>query len=373
LRFEGQFKPALVGTGLALGARKYCAAASVLTHVFALVLTLCLAACGSGGNGEHLGERVVPLGQPVPKGGGFYQIGKPYEVAGLVYTPREEPTYDRVGTASWYGELFHGRRTANGEIYDMDRLSAAHPTLPLPVYARVTNLNNGRSIVVRINDRGPYARDRIIDLSRRSAELLGFRGNGTATVRVKYLGRAPLSGDDSYEWRYLASQSWARYALKGGSATAKGAPTEVGSISEKLPLENPENLARPWKAVAPPGATEPTPPGWSATTRPTGPLQAQFTGSIPKDQKPVANDQKSVAAANGPTIQAGSFKSKDNADRARTTLSAIAPVDVAEVTVGHDVYYRVRVGPFQTVAKAKAALGKVTQAGYRGAKLTAQD
>ncbi len=154
-------------------------------------LALGLSGCGGHNNGETLGERVIPLGQPVPKGGGFYQVGKPYQVGSLVYTPREDPGYDRVGSASWYGELFHGRRTANGEIYDMDRLSAAHPTLPLPVYARVTNLNNGRTIVVRINDRGPYASDRIIDLSRRSAELLGFRNHGTATVRVKYLGRAP--------------------------------------------------------------------------------------------------------------------------------------------------------------------------------------
>ena len=102
-------------------------------------------------------------------------IGKPYQVGGIWYTPREEPGYNRVGRASWYGELFHGRRTANGEIYDMDRLSAASPTLPLPVYAQVTNLTNGRTIVVRVNDRGPYANDRIIDLSRRSAEVLGFR------------------------------------------------------------------------------------------------------------------------------------------------------------------------------------------------------
>ena len=189
-----------------------------------LIATLCLglSACGSGNN-ERLGERVVPLGQPVPKGGGVYQIGKPYQVGGLTYTPREDPGYDRVGNASWYGELFHGRRTANGEIYDMDRLSAAHPTLPLPVYARVTNLNNGRTIVVRINDRGPYARDRIIDLSRRSAELLGFRNNGTATVRVKYLGRAPLNGDDSYERKYLASQSWMQVAGKGKSSKGERA------------------------------------------------------------------------------------------------------------------------------------------------------
>ena len=125
-------------------------------------------ACGSG-NGEKLGERVIPLGQPVPKGGGRYVTGPAYRVDGVWYRPQENPAYDRVGTASWYGELFHGRRTANGEIYDMDRLSAASPTLPMPVYARVTNLQNRRSIIVRVNDRGPYRSDRIIDLSRRSA------------------------------------------------------------------------------------------------------------------------------------------------------------------------------------------------------------
>ncbi len=123
------------------------------------------------------------------------------------------------------------------------RLSAAHPTLPLPVYARVTNLNNGRTIVVRINDRGPYARDRIIDLSRRSAELLGFRDNGTATVRVKYLGRAPLNGDDSYERKYLASQSWMQVAANG-----KSSKVVAVAVSSTLPAENPENLLRPWKA-----------------------------------------------------------------------------------------------------------------------------
>ena len=132
-----------------------------LSFLLTALLASGLASCG--GNGQSLGERVIPLGQPVPKGGGVYRIGEPYEVAGIRYTPREDPSYDRVGRASWYGELFHGRRTANGEIYDMDRLSAAHPTLPLPVYAQVTNLANGRTIVVRINDRGPYARDRVID------------------------------------------------------------------------------------------------------------------------------------------------------------------------------------------------------------------
>src|SRR6185312_2436509 len=236
-----------------------------------LIAALCLGLSACGGNNERLGERVVPLGQPVPKGGGVYQIGKPYQVGDLTYTPREDPTYDRVGNASWYGEMFHGRRTANGEIYDMDRLSAAHPTLPLPVYARVTNLNNGRSIVVRINDRGPYARDRILDLSRRSAELLGFRNNGTATVRVKYLGRAPLNGDDSYERKYLASQSWMQVASKG-----KASKTDTAfAVSSSLPRKNPENLARPWKQAAPQALPEqakaptlvPADQGWKATAK----------------------------------------------------------------------------------------------------------
>jgi rare lipoprotein A len=181
-------------------------------------------------------------GMPVPKGGGAYMIGKPYQVGGAWYTPREEPGYNRVGRASWYGELFHGRRTANGEIYDMDRLSAASPTLPLPVYAQVTNLANGRTIVVRVNDRGPYANDRIMDLSRRSAEVLGFRGNGTALVRVKVLGRAPLNGDDHYEQRFLASQSFMQVAAKGKSR--KASAHAVAS----LPAENPENLQTSWKS-----------------------------------------------------------------------------------------------------------------------------
>jgi rare lipoprotein A len=325
-------------------------------------LGLGLSGCGGRNNGATLGERVIPLGQKVPKGGGYYQVGKPYQIAGVRYQPREDPGYDRVGSASWYGELFHGRRTANGEIYDMDRISAAHPTLPLPVYARVTNLNNGRTIVVRINDRGPYANDRIIDLSRRSAELLGFRNHGTATVRVKYLGRAPLSGDDSYERKYLANQSWLQFAAKG-----KTRNLALSSIAAQatLPAETPENLAQPWQAVVPRAAAAPADPavaGSKATAKTVQPPPPQITGSIPRNAK----TEKPAA---GLVIQAGSFKSKDNADRARNVLAAIAPVDVTPVEVGAETYFRVRVGPFAAASEAKAALVKVTGAGYRGAKL----
>jgi rare lipoprotein A len=132
----------------------------------------------------------------VPKGGGTYRVGKPYSVAGRVYVPEEDTGYRAEGMASWYGDDFHGRLTANGEVFDMSSLTAAHPTLPMPSYARVTNLSNGKSLVVRVNDRGPYHGNRLIDVSNKAAELLEFKGNGVAKVRVEYVGRAPLEGSD---------------------------------------------------------------------------------------------------------------------------------------------------------------------------------
>ncbi|ALN73321.1 hypothetical protein M673_11380 [Aureimonas sp. AU20] len=133
----------------------------------------------------------------VPKGGGRDQTGKPYMVKGKWYYPKEEPGYVKSGTASWYGANFHGRLTANGEIYDMYHLSAAHPTFPLPSYARVTNRKTGASVMVRVNDRGPYVHDRVMDVSSRAAQLLGFQQDGIADVKVEYVGRAPLEGDDT--------------------------------------------------------------------------------------------------------------------------------------------------------------------------------
>ncbi len=146
--------------------------------------------------GVSASPRVVEPGQPVPKGGGVYRVGKPYEVGGRTYTPEENSRYRGEGLASWYGDDFHGRLTANGEIYDMGAISAAHPTLPMPSYVRVTNLANRKSLIVRVNDRGPYHRNREIDVSAKAAELLGLRQSGTARVRVEYVGLAPLEGTD---------------------------------------------------------------------------------------------------------------------------------------------------------------------------------
>jgi rare lipoprotein A len=163
-------------------------------------LCLLLADCASSRYDSQYGvdasPRVIDPGEPVPKGGGSYRVGSPYVVGGRMYVPQYDPHYKAVGLASWYGDDFHGRYTANGEIFDVDAISAAHPTMPLPSYARVTNLANGRSLIVRVNDRGPYAHDRVIDLSVRAAKLLDFYRRGTTPVRVEYAGPAPLEGSD---------------------------------------------------------------------------------------------------------------------------------------------------------------------------------
>lgn len=140
----------------------------------------------------------------IPKGGGYRKLGKPYTVKGIRYVPRHEPNYAETGEASWYGDDFHGKKTANGETYDMTALTAAHRTLPLPSYASVKNLENGRKVMVRLNDRGPFKKNRIIDVSHRVAKELGFVNDGTARVEVRYLGPAPLDGNDAREQAFLS-------------------------------------------------------------------------------------------------------------------------------------------------------------------------
>ncbi len=183
----------------------------ILARLLPLVCLGALAGCSSTGSHRTAGlgglgqidprygvrpsPRVIAEGEEVPKGGGAYMVGKPYKIAGRTYYPSERP-YTAVGTASWYGSDFHGRRTANGEIFDRASISAAHPTMPLPSYARVTNLRNDRSMVVRVNDRGPYHGGRVMDVSQRVAHALDFHGVGTTRVKVEWIGRADLEGDD---------------------------------------------------------------------------------------------------------------------------------------------------------------------------------
>ncbi|RVD31404.1 septal ring lytic transglycosylase RlpA family protein, partial [Mesorhizobium sp. M4B.F.Ca.ET.017.02.2.1] len=142
------------------------------------------------------GVKASPRVAFMRRGGGRDQLGKPYQVRGKWYYPKEDKRYRKVGLASWYGDAFHGRLTANGEVYDTAQLTAAHPTMPLPSYARVTNLETGSSVIVRVNDRGPYHEGRIIDVSQRAAQMLDYDKVGTAKVKVEYVGRAPLDGND---------------------------------------------------------------------------------------------------------------------------------------------------------------------------------
>jgi rare lipoprotein A len=151
--------------------------------------------------GVAASPKVVEEGEPVPKGGGEQvaeqPTGQPFQVAAKVASASDVPeTYSAEGLASWYGSAFHGRMTANGEVFDMGALSAAHPSLPLPSYARVTNVNNGKSIVVRVNDRGPFHGERALDVSQRVAEILDFKNRGMAKVRIDYVGPASLKGSD---------------------------------------------------------------------------------------------------------------------------------------------------------------------------------
>jgi rare lipoprotein A len=194
-----------------------------------------LAGCAASRHSQY-SPKVIPDGQPIPKGGGTYKVGRSYQLNGKTYHPSENPRYRSEGIASWYGPDFHGRLTANGEIYDMRSISAAHPTMPLPSYARVTNLDNGRSIIVRVNDRGPYAHNRVIDVSIGAAKALRFYKRGTAHVRVEYVGRAPMEGSSD---RVLMA------TLRQGKPAPAPSDVRVAALTPLSPLVG------PWRGVTP--------------------------------------------------------------------------------------------------------------------------
>jgi rare lipoprotein A len=213
--------------------------------VISLLVANCAASTGDRVRNTNYSPKVVADGEPVPRGGGSFKLGNPYTINGRTYHPSHDPTYRAEGIASWYGADFHGRRTANGEAYDMNAISAAHPTMPLPSYARVTNLENGRSMIVRVNDRGPYAHGRIIDLSVGTAKALGTYGSGLARVRVEYVGRAGIAGSD--DAALLASLRQGTPAPAPASARlASSRPSFLGGAADPattpLPPERPYAL-----------------------------------------------------------------------------------------------------------------------------------
>ena len=263
----------------------------------------------------------------MPKGGGRYLVGDSYEVAGVRFTPKEQPNYDKTGVASWYGPQFHRRMTSNGEWFDMNELTAAHATLPLPSYAKVTNLENGRTVVVRINDRGPFVGTRIIDMSRRSAEVLGYKPKGTAKVRVQYIGPAPLN-DQGQQLAALNQE------LRNGT-----------SVRQMTALLNGDAINRPTQlAAAEPDydSDQPEPTIASAT-----------------------NDYQSPQYF----IQVGSFADPYNAERAREELADSGPVQVEQLIGVAGPLYRVRIGPIRNEDQAQVALRQAVDLGHPDARL----
>ena len=360
-----------------------------------------LSGCGGGPGREEskrLGPRIVQLGQPVPKGGGIYKVGAPYRLNGQLFVPEDVRHYDTTGIASWYGELFHGRRTANGEIYNMEALTAAHPTLPMPSLVRVANLQNGRSLVVRVNDRGPYAGGRAIDLSWAVASLLQIRRAGTAPVRMQYLGPAPLSGDDSYERQVLAQQRWAgqRVGLADSPAKATryqrsaGAPAveDVGgsprmSAGLAAPAAAPEefdtgplpaNGTDQQRGKASFSSNAKAPAYWDESPAP--PSRVPVAIAQPdKTVKPASARQHIAAAGAKPHrqrpayIEAGLFPDQRLAERLASTLTDLAPVELEPETIGGATLHRLRVGPFANQTDAEAAVARMRAAGLTGAYL----
>lgn len=283
-----------------------------------------------------------PAEQAAPE----YKIGNPYQIQGTWYYPAEDYKYEETGIASWYGAQFHGRRTANGEVYDMNALTAAHRTLPMPSFVRVTNLENGRSLILKVNDRGPFARNRIIDISRRGAQLLGFHGAGTARVRVQ------IMADKS---RVIATRFKSQIQL-----AEAGSPITVARLPK--PAVATESLTLPPGAKTSPGKVEPVQNPAPAPERPAAKTLAPpgpVSGTVMIEPVTKTNI----------FIQAGAFSQFVNAVKVRARLSPLGTVRITSVLVNGKDLFRVRVGPMSSVAGADLMLERVIGSGYSNARI----
>lgn len=283
-----------------------------------------LAACST----TNLPDAPKTIGQPAKP---HYKIGAPYKIDGEWYVPQVDKAYDKVGTASWYGDAFHGKFTANGEIFDKSRLSAAHKTLPLPTIAEVENLENGRKVIVRINDRGPFVDDRVIDLSHAAADELGFTGKGLARVRVRYVGEADVMA----------------LAAKPGGTNAP--------LTHLAAAPEPQKKSR--QSSKAPGrreANSPTPA--SAEADPIGDLIAGTAGASPPPR--VAEIWVEIAR----------IASLDDLARMNLGDAGLGPVSVQpddQIGAGQSL----RIGPFADETVATASLTRAQAAGFGAARI----
>lgn len=308
-----------------------------MQRALALGLALALGACSEA----RLAMHATKLGNDASQLPGTYKVGNPYQINGVWYYPQEDYAYDETGIASWYGPGFHAKTTANGETFDQNDVTAAHRTLPMPSLVRVTNLDNGRVLVVRVNDRGPYAQGRIIDLSRRSAQLLGIENKGTAHVRVQILPE---------ESRQLAA------AYAGQQANAQKDGTKVAAAPrESVSAQTLEGApsAPSSKTVSAPGADKPKS---AITSAPLPDLKSQAV-------------QQTAPRSTNMFIQAGSFARYDNAQRLSARLSPIGQANITQVNIGSQPMFRVRVGPIASLDDADRMLDQIVRAGAPDARL----
>jgi rare lipoprotein A len=275
---------------------------------------------------------------PPPQG--TYKLGNPYQIQGRWYYPEFDPAYDRTGIASWYGEPFHGRATANGEIFDRDTVTAAHPTLPLPSMVRVTNLDNGREMLIRVNDRGPFVGDRLIDLSQEAARELGFEGQGLAPVRVQFVRLAEAAGTPP------------RPTVRSGPAPA--APQLQAPAAPPVQLVSAPPAARPATAGRTIEVGDAPPPAVAASVAPGA--RSPAPGSTSLAQAP--------ARCHGRFIQVGAFAETARAERLAAELYGLQAMPVSLAGPAPDRLARVRLGPIPDPAAASAALDRLKRSGY---------
>lgn len=326
--------------------------------VGALLLLASIAGCAS--------HRSVPSGASASRG--MYKVGAPYTIDGVTYTPMEEFAHVETGIASWYGPGFHGKSTANGEVYDQSDRTAAHRTLQMPSVVRVTNLDNGRSTVVRVNDRGPYARGRVIDVSRAAAEELNMTQTGTAHVRLEQLG--------------MESQALKDIALNGGG------PDEQRSALDKFVAgrRGPPPVTATAQAAAPPpppATAQPPAPPPPVLPSPRSPAVTPFVasgnagqGTTATPPPPAAPSVASIATAaaahpSGFYVQIGAFSSMGNAEKQRGLLTSYGSPEISQASAGGREVYRVRLGPYTTADAAGIVADRLKRSGYGDARVVA--
>lgn len=312
-----------------------------------LVTLTVLSACSSLELGSHMAKQVsFPSDAERPTG--YFKVGNPYRIKGRTYRPYEKYQYSETGMASWYGPGFHGKMTANGEIFNKYELTAAHRTLQMPSIVRVTNLENGRSIIVRVNDRGPFAHNRIIDLSEKAAEAIGMKTQGTARVRVDVMERE--------------SRKVATAAKRGLSTRGTELAFNRGQVAKGL--EMPMTIP-----VIKPGS----PPIRMATAPDTPKIRNErFQRVLSSQAAPIAKPAN-LNTYNPLFIQAGTFKNEDNAMTMKAALYNIKePITIHRSLQNRQPIYKVRIGPVSSVEKANKILTLLNRQGRNARMVVAQ-